>query len=210
MISELAQEYKSFYKAVSPENVSTFLHQTNAIYFEVSDKLDVIEKEGDGIAKYHNETETLINIVNFEQFINQFKQNTTAGRGMKCDLILFDFENKILVFNELTNTQVKYLYPHLRDGGTVEGKQQHAFSQLKYSVERLENVPVIRDRINLFLRRVLIFSHRNPTPQDNDIVGVNLLKMTRTVSKNVLFRLDESPVIGFETYVQPYPIPFEL
>ena len=205
MIHTLAKKYKEFYQATKPEKPDPCCKTIYQDFFELSDP----QNPENPCAKFKNTFHHLIKVIHFEGFVSQFKNGTKANQGKRCDFILCDHQGQTLIFDELTQTKHKYLSPHKQEGLLVKGKQQQALEQLQESVKRLRAVPEIKDHIDMVSHKVLLFSHRDPDYSE-DTIGEGARKFSMTVSNKELIKLKESNVKGFETYIQPYPVPFCL
>lgn len=74
--------------------------------FEIRDgQLQIVQYTGNGVSVINNNSETDVEIIDFEHYINIFR-DTDAGMGRKCDFIInpiagYDF----IIFNELTESE---------------------------------------------------------------------------------------------------------
>lgn len=205
MIHTLAKKYKEFYQATKPENPDPCCKTIYQDFFELADP----QNSEFPCSKFENPFHHFIKVIHFEGFVSQFKKETKANQGKRCDFILCDHQGKTLIFDELTQTKRKYLFPHKQAGLLVPGKQQRALEQLEESVKRLRAVPDIKNQIDIVAHRILLFSHREPDYSE-DTIGEGARKFSMTVSNKELIKLKESNVKGFETYIQPYPVQFSL
>ena len=100
--------------------------------FEIADNdktLPILNVQGQGQAYFHNPQCINTYIIDFEQYINSFKPNTTAGRGKKCDFILASAENcSFIILNELTKSNEKYIE---KKGGTALQQFKDSINSLK-------------------------------------------------------------------------------
>lgn len=204
MMQSLAIRYKEYYQAEKPEALDIFCE----IHREKNFKLADSKSPSVPCASFENSELHFIKVIDFERFVSQFKNGTKAGSGKRCDYILCDHEGDTLIFDELTETKNCYLTNHLRKGIQVEGKQEHALEQLKESVKRLSAVPDIK-RAMTCTHKYLLFSHRDPD-YTKDIVGTSAFKFSMTVSSKQLVKLDATVVEDYQTYIQPYPVPFSF
>ena len=78
----------------------------------------------------------------------------------KCDLIVYDNDNKYFLLNELTNSHPKYVEPYSNDKGNKPGKRQKAIDQLLSSLTLVKNVPEILDFINLYTNKQCCFFNK--------------------------------------------------
>lgn len=102
---------------------------TKNIYFEIADNKGLgICSLAQGDAYFYNPKCLNVYIINFERYINNFKPNTVAGKGKKCDFILASAEDcSFIVLTELTRSDKKY----------VAKKGETALEQFRDSIEKL-------------------------------------------------------------------------
>lgn len=93
--------------------------------------------------------------IDFEAFINGFQGKIGGGR---CDYLLYSDYKIALV--ELTCIKPKYLGPHLKDGQKVEGKQERAYKQIKDSIDKLIQVPSLKEKVDSYPNKVGLFGYR--------------------------------------------------
>lgn len=106
--------------------------------FEIRDgQLQIVQYTGNGVSVINNNSETDVEIIDFEHYINIFR-DTDAGMGRKCDFIInpiagYDF----IIFNELTESEKQYIMPFTspKTGEEKEGKLAYAKKQLEISIE---------------------------------------------------------------------------
>ena len=128
--------------------------------FEIRDeRLRIIQYAGEGVSVIHNASDVDVEIVDFEHYINLFK-DTDAGMGRKCDFIInpvvgYDF----IVFNELTESERQYIRPFVspKTGEEKEGKLAYAKKQLEMSIEKFYSVS---DFLDGYGKKVALFSCR--------------------------------------------------
>ena len=93
--------------------------------------------------------------IDFEAFINGFQGKIGGGR---CDYLLYS-EYKIALV-ELTCINPKYLGPRFKDGQKVEGKQERAYKQIKDSIDKLIQVPSLKEKVDSYPNKVGLFGYR--------------------------------------------------
>lgn len=127
-----------------------------------------------------------IEVVDFEKYVNQF-DNTVAAMRDRCDYILVDASvahNKI-AFCDLTCSEEKYVNPN--SGKYPLGKRAKAASQMKTSLKRLLDVPLLAHYILTFPEKVCLFGWRDyavsadVTPQRGNVAR-NMLAFMNTPS----------------------------
>lgn len=154
--------YHSHYKAKWKASY-VVLHKTvNEPKFEISDQVpDIVCLPDTGIAQYTNVNVLDIIIINYEKYINQYGSGIEAGKGLKCDFIVYEDTNRsIFLLNELTQCKNIYLDTHQQEKEKVEGKRDKSVRQLNDTITKLMNVPVINGYINSFTKRVGLFSYK--------------------------------------------------
>lgn len=128
--------------------------------FEIRDgQQQIVQYKGDGVSVINNNSETAVEIIDFEHYINIFR-GTDAGKGRKCDFIInpiagYDF----IVFNELTESETQYIKPYIfpETGEEKEGKLAYVKKQLESSIEKFYSV---NDFLDKYEKRVALFSCR--------------------------------------------------
>lgn len=171
--------------------------------FEIADNdktLPILNVQGQGQAYFHNPQCINTYIIDFEQYINSFKPNTTAGRGKKCDFILASAENcSFIILNELTKSNEKY----------IEKKEGTALQQFKDSIEKLAKDVKF---LGQFEYRVALYSCRLSSTEspNSSLVNQNLAAFNRPTLLNANISQRDVLPQGFVFQQRIYPEPFTL
>ena len=170
---------------------------TNLSYFELKDDVNLIyPNNGDGIAKYKNTNSLLVNMLNYEAFIDTLPQSFCQNRK-KCDLIVYTDSPQYFLLNELTDTLPKYVDSFINSYGLQQGKREKAISQLKSSLFDLMAVSTIRTFSDGFDEKRCCFFNKKPNAP-SVIIAVLALN---TISQNGLQMSNpEMEVFGFSLY----------
>ena len=142
--------------------------------FEIRDgQLQIVQYTGNGVSVINNNSETDVEIIDFEHYINIFR-DTDAGMGRKCDFIInpiagYDF----IIFNELTESEKQYIMPFTspKTGEEKEGKLAYAKKQLEISIEKFYSVNNFLDD---YEKKVALFSCRLTDTRPNGIMSKSL------------------------------------
>ncbi len=104
----------------------------------------------------------VVEIVDFEKYANQF-DNTSASMKDRCDYIMIDRvpRHEKIAFCDLTCSEEKYVNPN--NGAYPLGKRAKAFEQMKRSLERLLQEPMLAQYILTFPEKVCLFGWRDYT-----------------------------------------------
>ncbi len=122
---------------------------------------EMLQPEGEGIAKFTNPDRSTYEVIDFEAFINQFSQSVKAGQGKKCDFILAaTSDSGTFVVNELSHLWSKSLKAFPQKEQSYSGKQEKAIGQLQASIERLFKSPELKARIESYQSQIALFSIR--------------------------------------------------
>lgn len=126
-----------------------------------------------------------LEIVDFEGDANQL-DNTPASLRERCDYILVDGTSRHdkIAFCDLSCSEEKYVSPN--NGAYPLGKRAKAFEQMKRSLERLLQEPMLAQYILTFPNKVCIFGWRdytstNAKPQRGNVAS-NMLAFVNTPS----------------------------
>lgn len=126
-----------------------------------------------------------VKIVDFEKYANQF-DNTSAAMKDRCDYIILDGTSghDKIAFCDLTCSDEKYVNPN--KGKYPLGKRAKAFEQMKRSLERLLQEPMLAQYILTFPEKLCLFGWRDHTvadvkPQRGNVVN-NMLAFLNTPS----------------------------
>ncbi len=165
----------------------------------------------DGVGVYDNNSKRYgITIIDFEKFVNEFKPSTAAGRGKKCDFILYDNQEAYVILNELSELDAKYLEGHEVYGENKEGKRSHAIRQIQESIDKLVVSSDIRSYMDRKARRIGLFSYR--INEDDSIPKEIQQSMTKFGMVKNSFSNVSAPIFsnGFVFEQRIYPTPFKL
>lgn len=140
-----------------------------------------------------------IEIVDFEKYISQF-DGTAAAMKDRCDYLFVDAspEHTKIAFCDLTCSEEKYVNPN--DGKYPMGKRAKAAEQMKKSLERLLQEPLMAHYILTFPDKVCLFGWRDysvedVTPQRGNAAR-NMLAFMNTPSAKSGTLTKDVPVIG--------------
>lgn len=164
-----------------------------------------------GVGVYDNNSKRYdMTIIDFEDFVNQFKSSNPAGKGKKCDFILYDDRDAYIILNELSALDAKYLDDHKVDGENKEGKRSHAIRQIQESIDKLIVSPDIRSYMDRRARRIGLFSYRiNEADNIPKEIQQSMTKfgMVKNSFSNVSASIFSN---GFVFEQRIYPTPFKL
>lgn len=134
--------------------------EKSSIKFEIKDKEDtIVQYTGHGVSVLNNKLNVNVEIIDFEDFMNQF-DDTPAGIEDRCDFIINPIAGyDVIVFNELTETKSRYIHPFVQPttGEEREGKLNYAKGQLKSSIERFY---ICDNFLDNYGRKVALFSYK--------------------------------------------------
>ena len=165
--------------------------------FEIRDgQPQIVQYTGHGVSVIHNNSETDVEVIDFEHYINIFR-DTDAGKGQKCDFIInpiagYDF----IVFNELTESEKQYVMPFTspKTGEEKEGKLAYAKKQLEISIEKFYGINNFLDN---YEKMVALFSCRltDGKPERYMTRSINAFRKPQKIFSNI--RAHEPLTHGF-------------
>lgn len=140
-----------------------------------------------------NSSETEVEVLRLEEFIDNFSRLKAIPSGRKCDLLLVS--NDKIVFCEMTCCQAKFIEPfEMKDGTPKIGKRNMVRKQLENSITLLVGVPEIFDEIKSKSDKEALFAYREKRKSMDD--EVDSLASERMHSFNV----DISKTMGEPMY----------
>lgn len=114
-----------------------------------------------------NSSEHIIEVVELENFINQFAHLKALPSRRKCDLLLVG-DDKI-VFCDMSCTKAVYIDPYLMNDQTPKmGKRIIAMEQITSSVGLLMQVPQIASEIKNKKDKIALFAYRKKSESAGD------------------------------------------
>ena len=178
-------------------------------YFEIKDRdINIACNKGEGVSAFLNPSCKSIVIIDFENFVNQWRGN--AGKGKKCDFILYD-EDEYIILNELTYCKPEYLDQHTNDGPISLGKRSIALKQIQSTIDKLHNVNEIKTYIDKTPKKIGLFSYKiNECSELNETISKSNVKFNsiKAIFSNISSESGLTDGFVFEQRV--YPIPFEF
>ena len=99
-----------------------------------------------------------INVINLEDYFQQYSDKKEIVSGGCCDLLLYEAEK--VAFIDLTCTRPVYIDNHIVDKKFKEGKRPVAFKQLKDSIAKLSVCPTISTYLQKCIEKVAILALR--------------------------------------------------
>lgn len=123
-------------------------------------KLRPYRKSCDKVNLRLDTSEVAVEIVDFEKYANQF-DNMPAMMKDRCDYIIVDRapRHEKIAFCDLTCSEEKYVNPN--EGAYPLGKRAKAFKQMKCSLDRLLQEPMLAQYILTFPEKVCLFGWRD-------------------------------------------------
>lgn len=210
----LKKEYPSAYATTWKADFTLNTETTDAEHFETADKEPtILQQEGMGVARFHNQGRKAIEILDFEAFVNLFTQKLRAGQGKKCDFILTDEEGKeLIVFNEISKLSSESLrsFPQQADEKTPQNKIEKSFEQLKQSIERLCVSETLASHIAGYAVRTGLFSYRLTEPAKHNAATNAMLAFLTPLKRQPAFTAAGILPKGFTYQRREYPHAFEL
>lgn len=168
MIGLLKKDLPDHY-GLSRSNISVPYETTSETLFDLTDgvKSSMVVEYGKGNVSFGRESVTLLEVINYEQYLNGFS-GTAFERGRKrCDCIMYEKEeNKkdFFLLNEQTSclgttdglskpisNKNKVLY--------TGGKYEKAEVQLSDTLRTLMDVPAIANFIRKYRRKICLMSY---------------------------------------------------
>ncbi|GAP71968.1 hypothetical protein SAMD00024442_21_9 [Candidatus Symbiothrix dinenymphae] len=178
----------------NPVTVVVLQQTTREIYFELIDD-DIIVYHTDGIAKYENQIEQNVYLINYENFINSLPPRVKNNFKEVCDLIVYT--DKCFLLNELTDTHCDY----------IPKKRIKAQSQLLQTLHDLMAVEHIQRFINShFIRHCCFFNKQTFAPSSPLIINgrkeklsvTNVFNKQNTYSNGLQIPNSYIEALGFE------------
>ncbi len=129
-----------------------------------------------GTGSFHNTANATLSVIDFDRFITNIKGKIFEKRK-RCDFLLHDDDNKILVLNEHTtgNNLAKPIYNKRTE--TIEypgGKYEKAEHQLFDSLSLLSAVPAIKEKIANYKQRICLMSYKTTLRQNAALTHATL------------------------------------
>ncbi len=164
MIDLLTEAYPRHYKSTKQIEPAQIHHSTTNIErFELNDNVSIgICPNGEGVAIFSNLINRNIELINFENYINLFGSGVNAGKGRKCDFLVYDAPDtpRFFICAELTKSKEKYIEPYTANSKPKSGKRAMAVAQLSESINKLMAVDEINERISLYQNKIGLFAYR--------------------------------------------------
>lgn len=187
----------------NPVQVFVIAKSTQDKLFELKDDDKDIICNDLGIARYANPNQIIVNVINYESFINSLPQRVQSSFTKRCDLIVYTADKGHFLLNELTNTETKLLYEHETYGIKTEGKISKAKQQLKLSLENLLNVSEIKKYTENFAFKRCCFFSKQENNAPKEITAVENFNIFNTLSFNGILignQMSNSDIegLGFE------------
>lgn len=140
-----------------------------------------------------------VKVLDIESVFSQFKTGKLS-QGKRCDMLIHS--SNTIAFIELTCTKKEYL----EEGKTSPGKRAIAYEQLQETIEKLQFVPNIREKICSFSHKMAVFGYKskedieNNNPVNKNIASFNWIEKahSNSISKKAMDN-------GFEFYTVMYP-----
>jgi hypothetical protein len=132
----LEHDFVSHYKLTA--NVTVNVVFTTDTDFDLIDNAKLVCPSGQGTAKYNNSSRKEVNVISYDNFITSLPYSFQKGKE-RCDLIVYTSDSSYFILNELTKTQLQYVFK----------KKDKAISQLKQTLKDIFDVP----QINRFIKR---------------------------------------------------------
>lgn len=177
--------------------------------FEIKDKVDqIVCRSGEGIAVFGNPSGKKIVIIDFENYVNQYRGQ--AGLGERCDFILYDGDD-VVVLNELTECKERFLEEHESDGEVVKGKRSKAISQIQASISKLYHSDELKKYIDSKNNKIGLFSYK--LKSDVSVANSINVAMAKFRTVNQIFADISSEEVftdGFVFEQRIYPMSFDF
>lgn len=153
-------------------------------------------------------TTTPVAVLEFEVFVNQFRNTADAMKGDRCDFMLYDpTEAKSrIALCELTCCDTKYI--ELNTGRYPEGKRARAYNQIKNSLEHLLAIPVLDQNILTYASHYGVFGWRERSERIDDKVLESMSDFSDTPSSSEMILYTQDFVLnhGFVFVQVKFPI----
>lgn len=197
------------YIPTTPLSYSETTHTNN---FVLTDKKSCVPAKNKHLPKcdtceedvLYVDTNTPVNVLDFEAFVKQFDKTKAEFKGNRCDILLYDINEDIerprIVFCELTCTNA--LYVESNNGIYADGKRARAYKQIKNSIEDLLNVFLLGETILNYPSKIGLFGWREERYNDiNDEAVSNMASFSMTPS-------EENPLLYNDVYVMEHNFTF--
>ncbi len=160
------------------------------------------QENANAVAHFSNKIENL-EIINIEQCVKDAPFSTEQIES-SCDFMLHDgVEKSILIFNELTASEVQYvLLP-------TKGKLDKAKKQIQNVIKLLSKDDEVQNLINSYEKKIALFSWRRTEIENLDSVSKSITAFT-SVQKINPKRMQEKLDNGFIFSVSIYPDKFRI
>lgn len=112
------------------------------------------------------ESKENITVVEIEKFFNQFRSDRPKPKN-RCDLMIY-FADKILFVDMYCGYQ-RFVEPYSNTKGFQLGKLAKVRQQIGCTIDKLNEVESIKNRIQSFKECVGLFAYRN---KDNEVTGI--------------------------------------
>lgn len=123
----------------------------------------------------------LVEVIEFEQFIDQYSYLKALPSKRKCDLLLVG--NEKIVFCDMTCSRAKYIGTYVMSNGNSKiGKRMVAMEQIRSSVGLLLAVPEIANDISMKKERIALFAYRMKPNSIKDGFDSNVSKSMSSLS----------------------------
>lgn len=198
--------FKFINKNIEPNSIRR--EEPASPYFEICDKKPTIEQpKGKGVAVFRNTSGYLVEVIDFEAYTHQM---TPQDPEKSCDFIINSkADNSIIVFNELTVTELGYIKDFVQPitGQKREGKFSYAKGQLMKSIQRFYDV---NDFLDNYDRKIALFSCRIPVKIKNQTIAQSMKSFRRTMQMNSNIRRNNWNCHGFVLQTRIYDNVFEI
>lgn len=131
---------------------------------------------------YCDAKDNKVDLIELENFLNNFKGLQALPSDQKCDLLLVGKDK--IVFCDMTCSNSKYITPYVMKDGTEKiGKRNTVKGQLRNSITVLTNVPEIASEINLKNDRLALFAFREKPQIIKDDFDIGIISQMRKFNK---------------------------
>lgn len=129
-----------------------------------------------GNVSFELTSETEVQVIDYESYLNEFKGTKFETGRLRCDFILYDTKNNgFFILNEQTSVSgniSNLSKPILDKQGNIRfhgGKYEKAENRLAVTLDTLENVSTIEAFINKFTRKICLMSYVISKPETSEI-----------------------------------------
>ena len=191
MDSLLINEFISHYKLPSFIIDNWFL-KTDEIYFEIEDtrqgEIVLHTIEGDGIAKFKNNSAISLSILNYDKFITSIPSEPFKNGLKRCDIIVYSNSDRYFILGELKDRIPK--------GKVRTGAQK----QLLSSLQTIKAVPEINALINRkTIKRCCYFNKQSNSPTTLNVTTA-FNRLTNIYTDGFNMNKPDIESLGFEFY----------